>query len=260
MLRYLLYIVFGFILFSSCRNSKDLIYLQGIDSIETNFSRSEKINEYKIQNADLLYVNISSQNEAINAMFNKNSSSQFNGQRFNQISLYFNAYLVNDSGYISLPVIGDIKVAGLDIKSIKSLINEKAKVFITDAAVDVRLSGFKITVLGEVSSPGIYYLYQDRVSLFDAIGQAGDLTDYGNRENILIIRPTENGSVSFRIDLSKKDMLNSADYFLEPNDIVYIEPLKSKAVSLMANDYSAVLSIVSATLTAIVLVLTLTRL
>ena len=135
MLRYLLYIVFGFILFSSCRNSKDLIYLQGIDSIETNFSRSEKINEYKIQNADLLYVNISSQNEAINAMFNKNSSSQFNGQRFNQISLYFNAYLVNDSGYISLPVIGDIKVAGLDIKSIKSLINEKAKVFITDAYI-----------------------------------------------------------------------------------------------------------------------------
>ncbi len=260
MLKRFIYLILLIFLFSSCRNNKDLVYLQGIDSLENNFTRTEKIDEYKIHNADLLYINISSQNEAINKMFNKNADSQSYSQRFDQASLYFDSYLVDDSGYVSLPVIGKVKLSGLDIKTANTLISEKAKSFITDAVVDVRLPGFKITVLGEVGSPGIYYLFQDRVTIFDAIGQAGDLSDYGNRQNILIIRATENGSASYRIDLSKKEMLNSADYFLEPNDIVYVEPLKSKAISLMANDYSAILSIVSATLTAIVLVLTLTHL
>ncbi len=111
-----------------------------------------------------------------------------------------------------------------------------------DAHVIVKYGGFKFTVLGEVKQPGMFYIYNNRLSLLEAIGRAGDMTDFGNREYILIIRPTQSGSITFRINLLDKNVLQDPNFYLTPNDVVYVEPVKTKNWKLNASNVSIILS------------------
>ena len=111
-------------------------------------------------------------------------------------------------------------------------IRERAGLFLKDATVIVKLVSFKFSVLGEVARPGTYSNFNNQLTVLEAISMAGDITDYGNRKQVLVLRPTKTGTKTFRLDLTKIDMLKSEGFFLLPNDIVYVEPIKCKMIKI----------------------------
>ena len=247
------------LLFTSCRQNKELIYLQGLESLENHPLPASATKEYKLNKGDILYIRLYSMNQDISSLFNPGSSSIQNYSQFTQSNMYFQGYTVNDSGSVSLPVLGDIYVESLTIEEAKQVITKAAREYIKDVTVVIKLANFKLTILGEIKRPGMYYLYEKKVNLLDLIGLAGDLTDYGNRKNILVLRPGENGTISYRVNLTQKESLDSELLYLEPNDLVYIEPLPSKGLRLIITDYGSILTAISSTLTAIALILTLSK-
>lgn len=247
------------LLFTSCRQNKELIYLQGLESIENHPLPASATKEYKLNKGDILYIRLYSMNQDISSLFNPGSSSIQNYSQFTQSNMYFQGYTISDSGSVSLPVLGDIYVENLTIEEAKQVITGAAREYIKDVTVVIKLANFKLTILGEINRPGMYYLYEKKVNLLDLIGLAGDLTDYGNRKNILVLRPGENGTVSYRVNLTQKELLDSELLYLEPNDLVYIEPLPSKGLRLIITDYGSILTAISSTLTAVALILTLAK-
>jgi len=161
------------------------------------------------------------------------------------ISVYLNSYSVNDTGYIFLPVIGNLYVKNKTIDSIKLLIQNSLEKYLRNPTVIVKLVNYNITVLGEVKKPGKFKVYQEQINIFDAIGLAGDLTDYGNRNNVLVIRQDTKGSTLHKIDLTDSNILESEYYFLMPNDIIYIEPLTAKSFGARTFSWSLALSTVT---------------
>jgi polysaccharide export outer membrane protein len=220
------------LLTTSCTTQKNLTYLQdlGQTGSETPFPLSRP--DYQIQKQDILYIKFFTLNTEINDMLN-GGSQQYSQQMFTyESSFYINGYNVSDSGTITIPIIGDVKVAGISVDQARLTIQEKSKNYLKDATVIVKLLSFKFSVLGEVRKPGSYKNYNNQLTVLEAISMAGDITDFGDRSKILVIRPTKDGSKTYRIDLKKKDVLTSEAYFLLPNDMVIVEPIGSKVFQL----------------------------
>ncbi|MFC2138880.1 polysaccharide biosynthesis/export family protein, partial [Bacteroidota bacterium] len=153
--------------------------------------------------------------------------------------------------YVDVPTIGKIEVLGKTLADAKKTVEEKALQYIKKVTVDVKLISFRITVLGEVNRPGVYYNYNTQLTVMEAIGMAGDITDYGKRSKVLVLRPTKEGTQSFSIDLTDAAILQSDGFFLLPNDMVYVEPIKSKLFIINAPTYGLFLS----SITTLVLIL-----
>lgn len=227
--RYLIVLLISILLTgASCTRQKKVLYLQDMqmtDSAAVVYNENVK---YKIQPGDILYIKVITINENMNKLFNLEISSSSNVAS-NQANIFLQGYLVNDTGYVTLPVIGDVFVKNYTIEETQTVIKKSIDEFINDATVIVKLASFRITILGEVKSPGNYVIYDNGLNLFEAIGLASDLTDYGNRENILIVRQTREGTKSFRVSLLDKEILFSDYYYIHPNDIIYVEPVDKKA-------------------------------
>lgn len=255
MIRILLGIAIFSFLFTSCRTNEDLIYLKDIGVAQENHILSAPNQDYKVQKADVLYIRIFSLNQDVVNLFNPGLSGNQNSQQsMSQSNLYFQGYVVNDSGFVKLPVVGFQNVLNKTEQEIENQVEELVKVYVKDASVLVKLAGMKVTILGEVKSPGMHYLYQKEATVFDALAMANDLSDYANRSNILIVRATPGGSVSYRVNINDKRILTSPGFFLHPNDLIYVEPVKTKGIRLLTQDYATVLTAISSTITAIVLI------
>ena len=239
------------LLLSSCSLQKQLVYLQDVDeeTMENVFFK-EPI-EYKIQNQDILYIKIMSMSDEANELMNVTSMRYSQNLYQNETSLFINGFSVSDSGYVDLPVVGDIYVMDMTIDEAKEVISNRVDEFVIGATVIVKLISFKFTVIGEVARPGMYTNYNNQLTVLEAIGRAGDITDFGNRERILVLRPTKKETKTFRINLTRKDLLSSDGFFLLPNDIVYVEPLSNKTFRLNIPTISLFLS----TVTTLILVL-----
>ncbi|OFY34053.1 MAG: hypothetical protein A2W91_15520 [Bacteroidetes bacterium GWF2_38_335] len=219
-----------------------MIYLQ---QQQTNLMDSvfiQKKSEYLVQPNDMLFIRVSSINEEINKIYNSSYQTTNTNYAYNSASLYLTSFSINDSGYVSLPIIGDMKVSNLSVLSIERLIQKRVDEFLNGAIVSVKLMTFPICVLGEVNNPGLYENYNNNLTIFEALGKASDLTIYGNRKNILIIRQTEEGNTTKRIDITDINLLASEYYYLRPNDIIYVEPMKYKAFKLNSPNISILLS------------------
>jgi polysaccharide export outer membrane protein len=244
------------LLTTSCKTSKEMVYLNNTEDQEELKGLPGNISEYIIKTNDNLYVDIQSMSPEVNAMFNPTKAVGAAGgtqQNFGQpSSQYLNGFQVDLSGNISLPVIGDVGVAGLSLIEARKSIQAKADEYLKDAVVKVKLLSFKITVLGEIKSPGVYYNYNNHMTVLEGIGMASGVTDYGRIQKVLVMRTTEKGSKTFRLDLSNKKFLSSEAFFLQPNDVVYVEPDKYKNVKLNSPMYSLFLS----TISTLILVLT----
>lgn len=252
MIRILLGIAIFSFLFTSCRTNEDLLYLKDIGSAQENHLLSVPNQDYRVQKSDVLYIRIFSLNQEVVDLFNPGlSGNQNSSQYMNQSNLYFQGYVVNDSGFVKLPVVGFQYVLNKTELEIENQVEELVKVYVKDASVLVKLAGMKVTILGEVKSPGMHYLYQKEATVFDALAMANDLTDYANRSNILIVRAAPGGSLSYRVNINDKRILTSPGFYLQPNDLIYIEPLKTKGVRLVTQDYASVISALTTTLTAI---------
>ncbi|MCX6245013.1 MAG: polysaccharide biosynthesis/export family protein [Bacteroidetes bacterium] len=213
---------------SSCVTPKQIKYLQKKQKEDTtSFYKNRRTLDYKIQQHDHLYIRILTMDEKSSSYFNQ--MTQAGGSSGSSSSnLYLDSYLVNDSGYIDFPMIGNIYVKDLRVDQAKLLIQSLVREYLKDVQVQLRMVNFKVTLLGEVRSPGEKEVMQEKINIFEAISQAGDLTSFANRAQVALIRQTKDGSRVIYLDLNNIDILKSPYYYLEPNDILYFKPLGIK--------------------------------
>lgn len=245
------------LLFFSCASRKDVVYYQNIDGAAS----SEKTNSYeiKIQPDDLLMIIVSADDPEIAIPFNLTTVSTPNLANPSVISgqQTIQSYLVNASGMIDFPVLGKLKVSGLTRTEVLKMLHDKISAFIKNPIINLRIMNFKISVQGEVTIPGTYTVASERITLIEALSMAKDLTIYGKRDNILIIREIDGVKSYNRVDLTKADFINSPFYYLSQNDVVYIEPNKNKINGAAVGPNTSVLiSITSLLITIITLIVT----
>ena len=243
------------LLLFSCKPRTELVYYQNIDGLAS----PEKINSYeiKIQPDDLLMIIVSAEDAESALPFNLTTISvpsvagmnSFIGQQSIQ------TYLVDTNGAIVFPVLGKLQVAGLSRSELFQLLETKIAKYIKNPIINIRRMNFKVSVQGEVNLPGTYTINSDRVTLIEAISMAKDLTIYGKRDNILIIREI-NGVKSYnRVDLTKADFINSPFYYLSQNDVVYVEPNKVRINgAAVGTNTGVIISITSLLITIITLI------
>ncbi len=212
----------------SCTSHRQLVYLKNADSLSTENFYPKKRPEYRIQTRDIMYIKIYSLNADMSNMINQTIGSYQQNLFQNETSLFINGYTVSDSGNIEIPVLGMIKVEGKTMDEAIESIKMRAAQYLKDATVIVKLISFKFSVIGEVNRPGTYNNFNSQLTVLEAISMAGDITDYGNRKEILVLRPTSKGTRSFRLDLTSRQILSSDGFYLLPNDMVYVEPIKNK--------------------------------
>ncbi len=233
---------------SSCVSQKKTIYLKNKSSLSSgNTTYENDLSVYKIEPGDFLYINVTSLNPTNMTSLDANEKAEYQLQ--SEMGIYLKSYQVNDSGYINFPVIGKIKVLGLSIDQTREKLQHIIDDYYQLASVSVKLVNFKISVLGEVNRPGTYTVYQDRLNIFQAISLGGDLTNYGNRRNVNIIRKTSTGGTEIlKVNLLNDSLLELPGFYLQPEDIVYVEPMKSKSFAFTAFPYAIVLSTITTTL------------
>ena len=229
----------------SCTTQKQLVYLENMDdaSDENYFPKIRP--EYYIQTRDILYIKVYSLNEEMSNLINQTIGTYQQNLFQNETSLFINGYTVSDSGYVEIPVLGRILVESKTVNEATNAIRNRADQYLKDATVIVKLISFKFSVIGEVTRPGTYNNYNSQLTVLEAISMAGDITDYGNRKEIMVLRPTETGTQSFRLDLTDRNILTSDGFFLLPNDIVYVEPIRSKIFRINIPTFSLILTSVS---------------
>jgi polysaccharide export outer membrane protein len=140
------------------------------------------------------------------------------------------------------------------MKEIEDLVQKKADEHLQHAITVVRMVSFNITFLGEISRQGKFTIMQENLNIIDAVAMAGGITDYGNRKNVLLLRQTDTGTKTFRIDLTDRNLLHSEKYYLVPNDVIIVEPMKNKSFQLGVRDYTMILTTVTSTITMILLI------
>ena len=242
----LIFLLFASLCLGGCVSHKNLLNLQGN---EKNTSINHLRSAYLVQSGDILDVRVSSVDPQSVAIFNKESASPSN--QVSPASIYLNGYSINDSGFVNLPLIGELQVKGLTINQVKDSIDKMMKPYYKYVSVDVKLMSFQVTVLGEVNAQGTFNIYRDQANIIQAIGLAGGVTDFADRKKVRVIRKTNDISELAYLDISSSEIIASPYYYLQPNDIIYIEPLKAKITRLNAPAIQIALS----TLTFIIVML-----
>lgn len=220
-------LICGSLLFNSCKSVKDVSYFQDIENVEMINSLQQNSTGYStiIQPDDLLTITVSGIDPVSVAPFNLPALSYMKpGEKEMNNSLAIQSYLVSAEGTIDFPVIGNIKVGGLTKKECIDLLKDKISQYVKNPIVNLQFVNFKVSVLGEVNKPGAVVVPNERVTILDAIGLAGDLTIYGERKNVLLIRENNGKKEFHRFDLTSSEIFNSPYYYLQQNDVVYVEP------------------------------------
>ncbi len=236
------------IVFSSCRSGKDLSFLLDAQN-NKSLNTPAPNDEYKIQINDNLYVSVISPNTDMNELYNPavvGNNRNINNVWQNIEGQFVQGYLVEADGTLTLPSIGKIAVVGLSMREAENKIRAKAQEYLKDVTAKVRLLNYKVTVIGEVNKPGVYYNYNYEYTVFDAISSAGGITNAAKLEKVLVLRRTKTGSQTFTMNMNSLSALSSPAYFLEPNDVVMIQPSKYKNVQLRLPIYTAALSTITA--------------
>jgi len=248
----------------SCRSQKEFTYFQDIKTDQHIPGVSNVVQEYKIKTYDNLYVSIKTLNPEVNTILDATQSANNYGgtdQMYGSIvSQYINGYQVDSLGTITLPIIGTVEVVGLTLKQIQNKIQKESLKFLKEPTIKVKLLSFKVNIAGEVKNPGIYYSHNERLSILEAISMASGVTDNAKLKNVLVVRQTPKGSDSFILNLTRKNLMASNAYYLQPNDMVYIKSGNNKRVDLNNTTYSLFLSTVSTILSTITTILVISKL
>lgn len=250
---YSLLLLIFFSLLNSCASKEEIVYFQNQPlTAETDMVFSPNIT-YKPN--DLVSINVSALDPETVKPFNlpviTNTFSSLNYQGEMRIQ----TYLVDSDGNIEFPVLGTIKIGGLTRQETVNMLREKISEYVKDPIINIRLTNFTVTVLGEVNNPGTFSIEDERISLSEALGMAGDLTIYGRRDNVFLVRE-ENGIKRFgRFDLTKITVLGDQNYYLEQNDVIYVEPNKARVRSSAFNQNNAIIISAVATLVTLVAIL-----
>lgn len=243
------------ILFSSCTALEQLTYLNDLEDNSIENFKAVGSPDYQLQKQDILYIKISTINEEINASLNFESRQNNPTMLYSEAGSFYNGYAVDDSGYIHLPLIGEIKVLGKTISEATVEIDNKVKEYLKDATIIIKLMTFDYTILGEVKNPGKYLVYASQLTVFEALGLAGDITEFGNKSDVLLIRSKENEYTTVHLNLQEKDIFTSEYFYILPNDVLIIDPRRTKFVRPNIQNTSMLLSTVASTISLILLII-----
>lgn len=242
----------------SCSTPKNISYFKDVpDTVRQKMVDLATYSTPVIQADDILQVTIQTLDPASTALMNQQNQPTWPAAGASGAAVPNTAnipgYLVDKEGYVTLPLVGKIMAKGKTTAAIQEEIRTKAAEFYKDPVVNVRFSNFKVTVLGEVTRPSTYVMPNEKVTLLDALGMAGDLTIYGKRENVLLIREVEGKKEFVRFNLNSSNLFTSPYYYLQQGDVVYVEPNKSKVVSTDAARLRNI-TIVTSVLTLLVVI------
>jgi polysaccharide biosynthesis/export protein len=249
-----IFIIINLFIFTSCKTTSKIAYFE--NAHDTTYRKNIGAIEMPLQKNDFLSIAISSLSPEASAIFNPIYNSGEKTANNESKSAQYVGYLINSDGYIQLPILGNITAAGLTKKQLKEYITRQLidKKLLVDPIVDIRHLNFEVTILGEVASPTVITVPSEKISLVKALGMAGDLTIYGKRENVLLIREELGVRKTIHINLNSSDFLNSDYYYLRPNDVIYVEPNKAK-IAVTGKSQQVIPFIVTAASTIVAVVL-----
>lgn len=220
---------------TSCITNKDVVYLQNKGTVANDSLQIKALAQpYRVQIDDILSINVKALDEELVQIFNPTTTNNTGNIGQSEQGLYFNGFTVDLHGNIEFPILGEINVLGYTVEEIedrvKALLLEKyfketAQIFVT-----VKLAGLRYTTLGEIDNKGTQVLYRERVNILEAIANAGDITQTGDRKDVLIVRQYPDGQKIHHIDLTDIAAMKSEYYYIQPNDIIMVKPLKRKAL------------------------------
>lgn len=215
-------------LFTSCVSREKVVYYQNVEDVLNQNNTITNFETY-LQPDDLLMIIVSAEDKEAAAPFNLLNTMVTNPNNAAGVgSAQQQLYLVDNRGNIEFPVLGTIKISGLTKKEAIDYLTTEINKYIVHPIVNMRIMNFKVTVQGEVNRPGIHTIISERLTLTDAIALSGDMTVYAKRNNVLVIREVEGKRIPYRVDMTKADFIASPYYYLNQNDIVYVEPNKTK--------------------------------
>lgn len=238
----------------SC-SKRNITYFSNLDpEKEGVFSDTPGLEPIRIQTEDELEIKVTTLNPESNLLFNYGVISGGDQVNVEAIGSYNLArYIVDSEGNIDFPILGKVNLVGLTREEAKKKLTELLSKLVTDPRVELAISNFKITVLGEVNNPSTFTIDSDKITILEALGLAGDMTVYGKRENVLVIRESDSGKKVFRVDMLDKAVLTSKNYYLMQNDVVYVEAVTKKVKQADINPTTiAILSIASSVAVALI--------
>ena len=233
---------------SSCITNRDLEYIRSDKEIKKVKANKQ---DYRLQVGDLLSVQISTVTEQLHDFFNKEQSS--NAQLMVQ-NPYLYGYLIKDDGFLNLPSFGLVKAEGFTLSELENIIQQIAVSYFEQPVVKLNIINFEVSILGEVNSPGTYKIVDPETNILYALSLAGDMTQFGNRKKVKVIRNENKINRVFYVDLTTNEVLNNTDFMLQSHDIIYVAPLKKKFYA-----FNNITNVVSMALSAVTLYLLINK-
>lgn len=241
-------LVLTILVFSSCLSRKQTDYFQENSDKKANaVLQMNSLQDPVVKSYDLINIQVMSVNPEAARFFNTVSESGTTGTGVPT------SYMVDSVGEIEMPIIGKIKVAGMTTRDIRETLRVKLEKFLQNPTLQVYFASFNVTLLGEVKLPGLYNSKTEKLSVTDALGLAGDLTIYGDRKQVMLIRETDGKKMISNIDLTSRELFTSANYYLRPGDIIYVPAGKGRLAS--ADAFYRIAPLVISTLTLISLLI-----
>lgn len=228
-------------LFSSCISQKKVQLLQekSVEDISSGFVNSRNT-AYHLQPGDQLYIKVHSVDQKTSRLFQTDFPNPMTATYQN-----LNSYRVEEDGYINFSFIDKVYVKGMTVKEVNDLLQNKVNEYFKEATVVVKLVNYRVSVLGEVNDPGTFIIENKQINILQAVAQAGGTSNFGNLRKVKLVRQTLTGSQLYYLDLTDNGVLQSEQFYLLPNDVVYVEPLKSKSFAFENFPYSIILSTIS---------------
>jgi polysaccharide export outer membrane protein len=269
-INYLLISVLSGIILFSCVPNKKVIYMQQLEDslgplVESSIKYPYQTEDYLLQNNDIVEINIKTTDPDLNLIFSAISNDPANiaaaqqgGIQGSGDAFFMNGYTIDDRGIVEMPLLGELKITGFTTNQVKELVEQEVLKYVNPGEyfVRVRLGGVRFSALGEFARSGKYTILQNRVTIFEAIAFAGDLSRVAKRDEVLLVRQYPDGSQIHKINLLDRNLLGSEFYFLKPNDLIYAEPMKVNEIGAGITLIETI-TLITSTVTALALVLTL---
>lgn len=228
---------------SSCYSSKKLNYLQ---SDRRQFSMPLQTSVYTVQPSDVLNIKVQSRDPSQTTFFNISAIESGNFQT-NPAALFLTGHTVNQDGMINLAIVGELKVSDLTVEEIRDLVQREIDKYLINASVLVKLTSFKVSVLGDVQRPGTNYVYNNQSTIFEALAAAGDLNLSAKRKSVKVIRQVGDEAIVTNLDLTSPSIIESPYYFLHPNDVIYVDTSRPNVGQRNLGVFSLILSAITTT-------------
>lgn len=242
------------IFISSCASRQEVVYFQDEPITEATKSLNSDF-EIRFKTDDLLTIDVSALDPEVARPFNLPAVSYNSSVVLAQGTLKMQTYLIDKEGNIEFPVLGTLNLGGLTRSEANALLKEKLDNYIKDPIVNIRLANFTITILGEVNKPGTYTVQDEKISLTEALGLAGDLTIYGKRDNVFLIREEDGKKRFATFDLRSINVINASHYYLTQNDVIYVEPNEARVRQSAYTQNNGLIVSAVATLATIIAIL-----